>query len=127
MQGQRPIVRGAASFLLIFAGIAVFVFSIAVAFGWDHGPISFGGAVIAIIGLTLMFGGYWMIRDMDGALLAAAGLKVAFGIGSTFLVVGLIAAFLPGDEISVPTGYFIGVGCICIPAFVKFRAYTRDR
>jgi hypothetical protein len=89
--------------------------------------MSIGAAIIAILGLTLIWGGYWMVRDMDSAMLAAVCLKVAFGIGSTFLVVGLLAAFLPGDEISVPTGYFIGVGCICIPAFVKFPKYTRDR
>jgi hypothetical protein len=124
---QFTILRGAASFVLVLAGIVLSLFSIAVAFGWDRGPISFGGTIVAILGLALMFGGYWIIRDMDGALLAAVCLKLALGIGSTFVVVGLLATFLAKDDPSTPIAYFIVLGCICIFGFVKFRAYTRDR
>jgi hypothetical protein len=74
-----------------------------------------------------MFGGYWIIRDMDGALLAAGCLKVALGIGSTFVVIGLLAIFLAKDVPSIPKGYFIAVGCLCALVFVKFRAYMRGR
>jgi len=81
-------------------------------FGWDHKPTSFDGIVIAVLALLIMFGGYWMIRDMDGALLAAVCLRVTLGVGSTFLVVGLPFAFL-GNDRSTPTGYFIAVGCLC--------------
>jgi hypothetical protein len=121
---QIGFLRGAASFVLVFTGAALSLFSIAVAFGWDRGPISLGGTIIAILGLSLMFGGYWSIRTSEGAPLAAVCLKLALGFGSTFLLVGLLTAFL-GSDLSMPTGYFIVVGCLCIFGFVKFRAYTR--
>jgi hypothetical protein len=118
--------RGAASFVLVLAGAALTLFSIAVAYGWGHRPLSLGGTIIAILGLTLMFGGYRLVRDTDGALLAAVCLKLALGFGSTFLVFGLLALCLLGEDLSTPTGYFIAVGCLCSLGFVKFRAYTRD-
>jgi hypothetical protein len=123
---RLPILRGATSFVLVLVGIALLPFSVVAAFGWGHKPTSFGGIVIAILALLIMFGGYWIIRDMDGALLAAVCLRVALGVGSTFLVVGLPFVFL-GNDLSTPTGYFIAVGCLCILGWVKFRAYTKDR
>jgi hypothetical protein len=110
----------------VLAGGALFLFSIVVALGW-HSPLSLGGAIIAFLGLAALFGGYWLVRNMDGGPLAAFCLKVVLGFGSTFLVVGLIAAFLPGPDVTTPTGYFLVVGCLCLVAFLKFRAYTRDR
>jgi hypothetical protein len=116
--------RGTVSFLLVLVGVALFLFSIAVAFGWDRGPLSLAGTVIALLGLALMFGGYLLIRKLDGAPLAAVCLKLASGFGSAFLVVGLLALFLPGD-VPAPTGYFLAVGCLCVLVFVKFRAYAK--
>jgi hypothetical protein len=97
-----PLLRGVASLLLVLVGGGLLLFSIAVAFGWDRGPISFGGAIIAILGLAAMFGSYWLVRNLDGGPLAAVCLKVTLGFGSTFLVVGLIAAFLPGQDLTTP-------------------------
>jgi hypothetical protein len=124
---KLSILRGVASFVLVLAGIALSLFSLAIANGFGRRPISFGGLIIAILGLTLMFGGYWIIRDMDGALLAAACLKIALGVGSTFVVVGMLALIIAKDDPSIPIAYFIALGCICIFGFVRFRAYTRDR
>lgn len=121
---QLTVLRGATSFVLVIAGMALSLFSVAVAFGWDRGPMSFGGTIIALLGLALMFGGYWIIRDMDGALLAAVCLQLALGIGTTFAVVGSLVL---AKDPSAPIVYFITLGCICIFGFVKFRAYTRDR
>jgi hypothetical protein len=121
-----PVLRGVASFLLVLAGGGFFLLSIPAAFGWHRGPISFGGAIIAILGLAAVFGGYWLVRNMDGGPVAAVCLKVALGFGSTFLLIGLIAAFLPGPDLGTPTGYFLAVGCVCIAVLIRFRAYTRD-
>ena len=55
---QLTVLRGATSFVLVIAGMALSLFSVAVAFGWDRGPMSFGGTIIALLGLALMFGGY---------------------------------------------------------------------
>ena len=121
---QFAFLRGAASFALIFAGAALFLFSIAVAFGWDRGSFSIIGTIIAILGLSLMFGGYWSSRNSDGAPLAALCLNLALGFGSTFLVFGLLAAFF-GRGLYLPIGYFIAIGSLCVLAFVKFRAYAR--
>lgn len=118
--------RGVASFAFALVGGALFLFSVPVAFGWDRGPLSAAGTAIAILGLSTMAGSYWLIRNMDGAPLAAVCLKVALGLGGTFLVVGLIALFIPIANTPMPTAYFLGVGCMCIIAFYKFRAYTRD-
>jgi len=126
-QVKLPILRGAASFTLVLAGAAIFLFSLPVAFGWDHGPTSFGATVIGILGLALMFGGYWVIRDMDGALLAAVCVKFALGIGSTFVVVGPLAVLITKDDPTTPIAYFIALGCICLFGFLKFRAYTKGR
>jgi hypothetical protein len=117
--------RGTAAFLSVLAGGALFLFSIAVAFGWDRGPLSLAGTIIAVLGLTLMFWGYRSIRNLDGAPLAAVCLKLALGFGSAFLVVGLVALFLSVGT-PTPTGYFLAVGCFCVLAFIKFRAYTRN-
>ena len=73
-----------------------------------------------------MFGGYRLVRDTDGALLAAVCLKLALGLGTTFLMVGLLALLRRGEDLSTPTGYFIAIGCLCGLGFVKFRAYTRE-
>ena len=116
--------RGVASFASVLVGAALSFFSLVAAFGWGHAPISLGGTIIAILGLALMFGGYWLIRNTDGALLAAVCLKVALGLGSALLVVGLLAVVISSDP-GMPTGYFIAVGCICLLGFVKFRAYTK--
>jgi hypothetical protein len=113
--------RGTLSVVLIIAGTALSLFSIAEAF---FGPISIMGTIIAILGLSLMFGGYWIIRNSDGAPLAALYLKLALGFGSTFLVYGLLAAFF-GRRLHLPIGYFIAVGFLCVLGFVKFRAYTK--
>ncbi len=120
---QPAFFRGAASFVLVLAGTALFLFSIAVAFGWDRGPFSLAGTIIAVLGLSLIFGAYWLNRNWEAAPLAAVCLKLALGFGSMFLVVGLLDAFLPTDP-STPTGYFIVTGCLCVLGFVKFRAYT---
>ena len=118
--------RGVASFVFALVGFALFLFSVPAAFGWDRGPLSAAGTVIATLGLSIMFGSYWLIRKMDGAPLAAVFLKFALGLGGTFLVVGLIAPFIGGTNPPMPTAYFLAVGCLCIIAFYKFRAYTRD-
>jgi hypothetical protein len=94
-----------------------------VAFGWDRGPNSIIGTLIAILGLSLIFGGYWLSRNSDGAPLAALCLKLALGFGGTFLVYGLLAAFF-GRGAYLPIGYFIAIGFLCVLGFVKFRAYT---
>jgi len=57
---------GVAAFLLILAGGVLSLFSVAVAFGWDRGPFSVAGTIIAISGFSLVFGGYWVVRRMDG-------------------------------------------------------------
>jgi hypothetical protein len=125
-QVKSSFFRGVASVLLVFVGGALSLFSIAVAFGWDYGPLSLAGTIIAILGLGLMFGGYWLIGNSDGAPVAAVCLKIALGFGSTFLIAGLLTVFARGEG-DAPAGYFFAVGCLCVGAFVKFRAYTRDR
>jgi hypothetical protein len=117
--------RGASSFALVLVGAALSLFSVLAAFGWGHAPTSLASTVVAILGLTLMFGGYWLVRNTDGALLAAVCLKVALGLGSMLLVVGLLAVVISGDPL-MPTGYFIAVGCLCLLGFVKFRTYTKE-
>src|SRR3974390_648730 len=121
---MHPFLRGVAAFFLLIVGTAVSLFSVPVAFGWGHRLVSLGGAVIAILGLALMFGGYWLIRDSDAAPLAAALFQVALGLGSTFLVYGLLAAVLSPREF--PIGYFIFTGCLCIFGFVKFRSFIKS-
>jgi hypothetical protein len=127
--------RGTLSVVLIIAGTALSLLSIALAF---FVPIVITGTIMeilglsitvtimAILGLSLMFGGYWIIRNSDGAPLAALYLKLALGFGSTFLVYGLLAAFF-GRRLHLPIGYFIAVGFLCVLGFVKFRAYTKYR
>ena len=66
-----PFLRGVASFVLALAGGALFLLSVAVAFGWDRGPLSVGGTIIAISGLGLMLGAYWLVRSLDGAPLTS--------------------------------------------------------
>jgi hypothetical protein len=117
--------RGVACVVMALLGGALFLFSVAVAFGWDRGPFSVIGIVIAISGLSLMFGAYWLVRTLSGAPLAAVCLKVALGLGSTFLLVGVIALFLRRQDLGTPTGYFLAVGCLCVVAFQRFHSYTR--
>jgi hypothetical protein len=117
--------RGVAAFLLILAGGVLSLFSIAVAFGWDRGPLSAAGTIIAISGLSFMFGGYWAVRKMDGGPLAGGCVKVALGVGGALLVPRAISIFIPGN-LPTPTGYFLAVGCLCCVAFYGFRACTRD-
>jgi hypothetical protein len=117
--------RGVAAFLLILAGGVLSLFSIAVAFGWDRGPLSAAGTIIAISGLSFMFWGYWAARKMDGGPLAGGCVKVALGVGGALLVPGAISIFIPGN-LPTPTGYFLAVGRLCCVAFYGFRAYTRD-
>lgn len=116
--------RGAAAFVLMLSGTALSFLSIVAAFGWGHHPTSLGGTVIAILGLSLVFGGYWLIRDFDGAPLAAAFLQLALGLGSTLLVYGLLAVFLSGST-DFPMGYFIATGCLSVLGLVRFRAYRK--
>lgn len=118
--------RGVASFLLMLVGGALSLFSIAVAGGWGHGPLSIAGTIIAILGLSLMFGGYWLVRNMDGGPLAAGCLKVALGFGAALFVIGLISVFIP-TGIPSPRGYLLGVGFLCCVAFYGFRAYTKGK
>jgi hypothetical protein len=121
------ILRGVGSFVLVLAGFGIFLFSAAASFGGGHKPTSFGGTIIGNLGLALMLGGYWIVRDMDGALLAAVCLKVALGIGSMLIVVGALALFILKDDPSYPIAYFFALGIICTFGFVKFRAYSRNR
>jgi hypothetical protein len=121
-----PVLRGVSSFLLVLAGGGLFLFSIPAAFGWGHSPLSFGGTVIAVLGLALMFGGWWLIRNMDGGPLAAVCLKVVLGLGSAFVVIGLLVMLILGRDPTTPTGYFLAVGCVCVAAFFRFREYTRN-
>jgi hypothetical protein len=113
------------SVVLIIVGTGLYLFSIGVAFGWDRGPLSVIGTIIAILGLGLLFGGYWASRNSEGAPLAALCLKLALAFGSTFLVFGLLAAFF-GRGLYLPIGYFIGIGSLSVLGFVKFRAYTNS-
>ena len=110
----------------MLVGGALSLFSIAVAVGWDRGPLSIAGTIIAILGLSLMFSGYWLVRNMDGGPLAAGCVKVALGFGSAFFVIGLISVFIP-TGIPSPRGYFLGVGCLCCIAFYSFRVYTKGK
>jgi hypothetical protein len=123
---KAPFLRGVACVVFALLGGPLFLFSVAVAFGWDRGPSSVLGTIIAISGLGLMFGAYWLVRSLSGAPLAALCLKGALGLGSSFLVIGLIALFLRGPDLVTPTGYFLAVGCMCVVAFYRFRSHTRD-
>src|SRR5438105_1893934 len=108
------LLRGVSSFIFALAGAALFLFSVGAAFGWDKGPvfsIAVGSAAIAAIGLSLIFAGYWVVRDSDGAPLAAICLKWILGFGSTFIVIGVIALFIQSPY--TPTWYFIMTGCLC--------------
>lgn len=84
------------------------------------------GTITAMLGLSLMFAAYWLIRDLDGAVLASGYLKIALGLGSMFLVFGVIALIVRPDP-SIPTGYFIATSCLCLLGFVKFRAYRNQK
>jgi hypothetical protein len=117
--------QGLLSVFLIVAGIGLYLFSIGVAFGWDRGPFSVIGAIIAILGLSMVFWGYWAIRESEWAPLAATCLTIALGLGSTFVIVGVL--FLVFKSEYTPTGYFIVIGCLSIPAFYRFRAYLKHQ
>jgi hypothetical protein len=118
------LLRGVGAVALIVVGIALYLFSIDVAVGWDRGPFPIIGTVFAILGLNFLFWGYWLVRKSDWAPLAGACLTVALGLGSTFVVFGLLVAFFKTER--SPTGYFIAIGCLCIPAFYRFRAYLKQ-
>lgn len=119
------ILRGVTAFVLVGLGLALTLFSIAVAFGWDRDPFSVAGTMIAVAGLSSIFGAYRLLRDRDSAPVAVTCLKLALEFGSSFLIVGLLALFLPSD-LPAPVGYFLATGSICIVGFLKFRTYTRD-
>jgi hypothetical protein len=112
------------SVVLIIVGAVLCLFSIGVAGGWGRGPLSIIGTIIAILGLVFMLWGYWLVRASEWAPLAAACITITLGLGSAFLVIGLLALFFPNE--SIPTGYLIAVGSVCVLAFYKFRAYLKN-
>ena len=114
--------RGSACFLLIALGIGIFFFSVAVSFGWDRGPLSIPGTLVAILGVSLIVAGYWLVRDLEGAPIAAVCLKAILGLGSLLLIVGLLALIIRPPYF--PTGYFVLTGCLSTIGFFKFRGYT---
>jgi hypothetical protein len=114
--------RGSACFLLIALGTAIFFFSVAVASGWDKGPLSILGTLVAMLGVSLIFAGFWLARDLEGAPIAAVYLKVILGLGSVLLVVGLLALIIRPPYL--PTGYFVMTGGLSTIGFFKFRGYT---
>jgi len=73
-----------------------------------------------------IFGSYWLVRNSEGDARASFNLKLMLGIGSLFLIPGLLYNFF-GVDSSTPTTYFIAVGCICVPAFVIFHIYTSKK
>jgi len=115
--------RALLAVVVTVAGTALFLFSIAIAFGWDRGPLSAIGAALAFLGLVFVFWGYWAIRKSTWAPVVAAILTTALGLGSTFVVVGLLFLFF--NRAHSPTGYFLLVGCLCLPAFYRFRAHLK--
>jgi hypothetical protein len=125
-KGLLAVLRGIASFVLVLGGIALFLYSIPVSSGFGHKQTSLGGTFVALVGLSLILGGYWLVRSSEGAPLPAICLKFVLALGSTFLVFGPLILFFGGEHFPIPTGYLIAVGCICAFGFVKFRAYTRD-
>jgi hypothetical protein len=124
MQMISSFLRAAGSVALLLVGGLLFLYSVAVAFGWDAGPFSLLGTIIAATALGLMFGGYKLSRELDGGPIAAGCLMIALGLGSSFLVFGLLALFLLRDG-STPTAYFIVVGFFCCLALVKFPTSTK--
>lgn len=120
--------RGGSSFVFVLAGIVLFLFSALMSSGWDKGPllsIAIFSTIVGMLGLSLIFGGYWIVRNSDGAPILAIVLKVILGLGSTFIVIGVIAFFIQNPY--TPTAYFLMMGCLCALGFFKFRAYTADR
>jgi energy-converting hydrogenase Eha subunit E len=113
--------RGAGSFVLIVLGASLSLFSAVAAFGWDRGPLSVMGTTIAIMGLSLIFLGYWLVRNMDGGPLAAACLKLALGTGSALVVVGVLAAIIHPPYF--PTLYFFLTGSLCSVSLFLFRQH----
>jgi hypothetical protein len=63
---RSGLLRGVLSVVCELLGAALFLFSIAVAYGWDRGPLSVPGTIVAILGLSLMFAAYWLVRATDG-------------------------------------------------------------
>jgi|HubBroStandDraft_6_1064221.scaffolds.fasta_scaffold676739_1 hypothetical protein len=113
--------RGSASFILIALGSAIFLFGFVVAFGWGRKPLPIESTIVALAGISLVFAGYWLVREMDGAPIAVVCLKVILGAGSFLLLVGVLALIIrPSD---FPTGYFLLTGSLSVIGFFKFRAH----
>jgi len=115
--------RGIASFFLAVAGLAIFLLSFPMAFGWGHKITSIGGTAVAIAGLSSILAAYWLVRSMDGAPILELCLRIALGLGSTLLIVAVCALAMRLENF--PAGYFLATGCISLVAFLKFRRFTR--
>src|SRR5690242_10166981 len=125
---QHGFLRGAFSFVLVLTGTALFLFSALASSGWDRGPVlplAIFSTIVALLGLSSIFAGYWIVRNSDGAPIPAVALKLILGLGSSFIVIGVIALFLRNPY--TPTAYFLMTGCLCIVGFLRFRGYTARR
>jgi EamA domain-containing membrane protein RarD len=114
------------SFLLVLTGGALSAYSVAMAFGWGRRQSSVIGTIIAL-GLSLMFCGYWLVRNTEGGPLVATCVKVMLGLGASLLILlRLLLRMQNRHDIAVPTGYLLAVGCLSAVAFFKFRDYTKE-
>lgn len=117
--------RGVSSLVLVLVGAGLFLFSALASSGWDKGPllsIAIFSTILAILGLSSTFAGYYIVRNSDGAPIPAIVLKLILALGSTFIVIGVVALFIQNPY--TPTAYFLMTGCLCAVGFVMFRAYT---
>lgn len=96
------------------------------AIGWDRGPFSLLGTLVAVIGLLALFGSYWLNRKSDHAGIDALLLKLFLGVGCLFFAAGLIQTLFWNDP-SFPVGYLFAVGSVCMISLSAFHAYTKRR
>lgn len=118
--------RHIAALVLILAGIAVAVFRVALAGGWGRRTLSLTAILAAVIGYTVVFSGYLLLRHSDWQLLASVCVKSILILGSALLVPAITALVIRYDSETFPYGFCLVTGCLSIVAYFWFRKYANE-
>ena len=116
--------RHIAALVLILAGIAIALFSVAIAFGWGRKTLSLMAILAAVIGYAVVFSGYVLLRDSDWQLLATVCIKSILLLGSALLVPAMAALVIRYESETFPYGFFLVTGGFSIVAYFWFRKYA---
>ena len=118
--------RHIAAFVLVLAGIAIAVFSVAIAFGWGHKTLSPVAVIAALVGYAVSFSGYLLLRDSDWQPLASVCVRSILLLGSALLVPGIAALVVRYESETFPYAFFLVTGCLSIAAYFWFRKYAGE-